>query len=65
MLRYADGSKKIFTGKADAQGQALHPFNVQYQPRGRRAVAYIRVSATLPDGTKLGSKTTRFAVTRR
>jgi membrane protease YdiL (CAAX protease family) len=64
-LRYADGSTETFTAKADARGQSLHPFNAHYQPPKGRTVAYISVSAVLPDGRKLGPVTTRFAVARR
>jgi membrane protease YdiL (CAAX protease family) len=64
-LRYTDGSRETFTTKADARGQSLHPFNVQYQPPKGRTIAQISVSAVLPDGRKLGPITTRFAVARR
>jgi hypothetical protein len=69
-LTYADKSTQTFTDTADYRGHSLHPFNVAYTPpAGTRhgsppTVAYITISATLPDGTTLGPMKTRFAVIR-
>jgi hypothetical protein len=64
-LTFADKSQATFTDTADARGHSLHPFNVAFIPTTFRSVAYISVSATLPDGTKLGPVNTRFAVQQR
>jgi hypothetical protein len=66
-LTFADKSQETFTDTADARGHSLHPFSVAYKPPAKgphRTVAYISVSATLPDGTTLGPMKTRFAVQR-
>jgi hypothetical protein len=65
-LTFADKSTETFTDTADARGHSLHPFAVTYRPSTgtSRGVAYISVSATLPDGTQLGPVKTRFAVIR-
>jgi hypothetical protein len=66
-LSFSDGSTLTFSDTADARGHSLHPFAIAYRPAagtsGRaRSVAYIKVSATAPDGTTVGPTTVRFAV---
>jgi hypothetical protein len=67
-LNYPDGTTQSFTDTADNRGHSLHAFNGAYKPApgskhgSPQTIAYISVSATLLDGTKLGPVDTRFAV---
>ncbi len=66
-LSFSDGSTLTFEDTADARGHSLHPFAIAYRPAAgssglARSVAYIKVSATAPDGTMVGPTTVRFAV---
>jgi hypothetical protein len=66
-ITLADKTVLTFTDTADSRGHSLHPFAIAYRPPmpgPARTVAYISISATLPDGTQLGPATTRFAVMR-
>jgi hypothetical protein len=69
-LTFADKITATFTNTADFRGHSLHPFSIAYLPPvGSKhgsppTVAYISVSATLPDGSTLGPVKTRFAVIR-
>jgi hypothetical protein len=69
-ITFADNSTLTFTDTADFRGHSLHPFAIGYLPpvgskHGQPStVAYISISATLPDGSILGPVKTRFAVIR-